>query len=1093
MKRGALVCVVLALSILCHSVLFVPAKAHAAPYDLMVIGPEEFAVPLNALVAHKNATGIPAVLVTLESIYRTFAGTDQPEKIKQAIRYYKENSSIKYAMLVGDVDKFPVRWVTFQRRDAPFEVEYYFPSDLYYADLYDRTGAFCTWNFDGDAYFGEHRVSLNWASDPYSVNADRMDFHPDVAVGRIPASTLEEVHTYVAKVIRYEYLTSGATWFNNVLLLAGSGRECDPGIHFEDIRNYLGPSFSYESYIDGCYDAASADTPLRPCRCQAGETQAQCEARTKLSGDQIDIFVNKTGDLAGRPDSAFSNIGFLAYHNHTSTVGDYVNGINNAGRFTIAFSDGCGDGGFGGVPPGEVSRFAPVGGAGGQDLCYRTGGRTLNVTFFDHYLDQDGDGNDEKYYEIVDCVIDGTSYSLVGDRCGGGFFSSMTFASDFDGTGNPIARTRPYILNAPVPEPLQPGCDADFNPETKLFSKNATTLQETGWIGLVAATKGAAFPANGEMETLFFKGYRSPHPSVGGRNRLGDMWRSMVEYWLEEVVFTGSGDFFLTNYFSKYHMGPEWFESTSASVIQHAMMYSLFGDPSLRVGGVPSLSDTLPPTTTADAIGISGGTGVVSIPLTATDHGSPPSGVRETRYRINHGRWAIGDRPSITVSGDPRDDGYRTIEYYSIDYLGNQESVGTSRVGIDTYPPATSVLLNGEAPGMVVCACLCLPGGSCDCSCPPRGCYIDGVTATLNAEDRAPPPRPTPAEPTEVWSNTFGGSEIDEAMDIRETPDGGFILAGHTESSGAGRRDAWLIKVDGEGTLEWERTFGGERYDQAYAVGLTTDGGYAFAGYTNPAGSSDSDAWLVKTDASGIEEWGRTFGGSRRDEARAMKVTSDGGFVLAGFSDSFGTDGSRDVWLIRTEADGTQRWAYAYGGNRLDEGHAVAQTSDGGFILAGLTASFGAGREDAYLVKTDADGIQEWSATFGGTENDKAHDVQQTSDGGYIVTGWTSSVGSGSFDLWLIKTNSAGVEEWSRTFGFSYIDSGHSVAQTPDGGYIVAGYSSDSVHSGKDLWLIKTDSNGVVEWRRTFGGSREDYANAVRQTLDGGYIVAGRT
>jgi hypothetical protein len=568
----------------------------------------------------------------------------------------------------------------------------------------------------------------------------------------------------------------------------------------------------------------------------------------------------------------------------------------------------------------------------------------------------------------------------------------------------------------------------------------------------------------------------------------------MLEYWLEEVVFTGTGEFFLTDYFNKYHIGEEWREKAAAGVIQHAMMYSLFGDPSLRVGGVPGLSDTLAPTTAAEDGGIFGGAGtVVSVPFTATDHGSPPSGVRETRYRINRGSWATGDRASIPVSGDPRDDGYRTIEYYSIDYMGNQEPVNTATVGVDTYPPGTSVLLNGEAPGMVVCACICPPGSSCDCSCPPRGCYIDGVTVTLSGEDRAPAPRPAPAEPTEVWSNTFGGAAMDEAMDIRETPDGGFILAGHTDSAGAGERDAWLIKTDHEGNLEWERTFGGERYDRAYSVGVTPDGGYAFAGYTTPTGSSNSDAWLVKTDGSGHEMWSRTFGGTGRDEARAMKTTSDGGFVLAGFSDSFGTDGSRDVWLIRAEADGSERWAYVYGGGRSDEGHSVAQTADGGFIIAGFTSSFGAGGEDAYLVKTDAGGVQEWSATFGGTENDRACDVQQTSDGGYIIAGWTDSFGSGSLDLWLIKTDLRGVEEWSRTFGSAYLDGGYSVAQTSDGGYIVAGFYTSSMYSGKDLWLIKTDSSGVVEWRRTFGGSREDYANAVRQTSDGGYIVAGRT
>jgi hypothetical protein len=329
---------------------------------------------------------------------------------------------VKYVMLVGDVDKLPVRWVTSLVRNDPSQVDYYFPSDLYYADLYDRTGAFSTWNFDGDAYFGEHMVSRDWASNPHSVNVDRMDFHPDVAVGRVPASTIHEVDAYVAKVIRYEHLTSGSSWFDNVLLLAGSGRNCDPGVHFAEIQNALGPGFSYTSYIHNSYDTADKDHPMRPCTCRDGETEAQCDDRTKLTAEQRDIFLNKSGDIVGRPDSAFSDIGFLAYHNHTSTVGDYVNQIYNAGRFTIAFSDGCGDGGFAGAPPGELGRSANTGGAGGQNLCYRTGGRTLGFVFQDHYRDTDGNGEDETYYEIVNCVVDGTYLPLAGDRCGGGFF-----------------------------------------------------------------------------------------------------------------------------------------------------------------------------------------------------------------------------------------------------------------------------------------------------------------------------------------------------------------------------------------------------------------------------------------------------------------------------------------------------------------------------------------------------------------------------------------------------------------------------------------------------------------------------------------------
>ncbi|MBU0967397.1 MAG: hypothetical protein KKA54_13570, partial [Proteobacteria bacterium] len=815
------------------------------PFELLIVAPADFKPLLTVLQDHKNASLMPTDIITLEEIFSHFSGADEAEQVKRAIARFEENNGVKYVMLVGDMDLLPVRWVTHEDDNAPATRLYYYPSDLYYADLYDSGGSFSTWNFDGDAYYGEHLASRDCASNPFSVNTDRADFHPDVAVGRVPASTLAEVESYVAKIIYYEHLTALAPddWFHNMTLLAAGGRLCDPGIHFNDIQSFLDTDFSYASYLDQSFYLPNVDHAERPCDCNVGETLTACMSRTGLSAAQIDIFKNADDYLSNRPDAALENIGFLAYHDHTQSMGNsnYDSVINNTGRFTIAFSDGCSDGGFAGGPPGEMARFAPSL-AGGQDLPYREiGGRELNVTFVDSYQDTDHDGDDEKYYQIIDCVIDGTTYPLVGDHCGGGFFPDMTFTDDFDSGGGIISRSAPYIVNAPPPATMQPAtADREFHPERKLFAKNSTTDEETGWIGLVAATKSASFPANGELESLFFQGYRYPHATVAGRNRLGDMWRSMEEYWLEEI-FDAGGNFLLTGFLDKFDMDRgTWFNPYCSRSLEHAMMFNLFGDPSLRVGGVAGLHDSLPPETScADGI-ILGGSGAVTIPLTATDYGSPPSGVRNTWYRINEGSWQTSTNPTIPLSAGSTSDGYYTLNFYSEDYVGNVETENEAVIGIDTYPPRTSILLDGEAPFFLLCAC---PIGM-DCDCPERGCFTKEVEVTLSAVDNPAPVAPAESAPTEIWNAPLGGTSSDIFNAVRQTGDRGFIMAGFSSTDSAGGYDAWLMKTDGDGNKEWDKTFGGTEFDKAYDVLQATDGGYLIAGQTSSFSAGSSDGWL---------------------------------------------------------------------------------------------------------------------------------------------------------------------------------------------------------------------------------------------------------
>ena len=310
------------------------------------------------------------------------------------------------------------------------------------------------------------------------------------------------------------------------------------------------------------------------------------------------------------------------------------------------------------------------------------------------------------------------------------------------------------------------------------------------------------------------------------------------------------------------------------------------------------------------------------------------------------------------------------------------------------------------------------------------------------------------------FAKTFGedGYQYD-GRDVQQTADGGFIVAGWTNSFSNGDSDSWLIKTNSNGGEEWNQNFGGSNADVGLSVAQLTDGGYIVTGYTESLGSDAKDAWLYKTDMQGNALVIELFGGSGDDIGESVLQTNDGGYIVTGYTESFG-NGSNDIWLIKTDSDCNQEWSRTFGGSNNDFGKSVRQTNDGGYIVTGWTNSSGNGNYDSWLIKTNSNGNEEWSQTFGGTDIDVGESVLQTNDGGYIVTGWTNSSGSGNYDSWLIKTNSNGNEEWNQTFGGTDIDIGESVRQTNDGGYIVAGWTNSSGSGGYDFWLIKTDPEG---------------------------------
>ena len=292
---------------------------------------------------------------------------------------------------------------------------------------------------------------------------------------------------------------------------------------------------------------------------------------------------------------------------------------------------------------------------------------------------------------------------------------------------------------------------------------------------------------------------------------------------------------------------------------------------------------------------------------------------------------------------------------------------------------------------------------------------------------------------------------------------------------------------------EWNQTYGGESYCEALSVVQTSDGGYALAGVTTSFGASSSDFWLVKTDPAANMLWDKTYGGADYERVESVVQTSDGGYALAGVTTSFGA-GGWDFWLVKTDVAGNMLWNQTYGGTSDEGAFSVVQTADGEYVIAGYTTSFGAGGEDAWLVKTDVAGNMLWNQTYGGTGNDEALSVIQTSDGGYAIAGDTTSFGAGIVDFWLVKTDSAGNELWNHTYDKTSLDWVWSVVQTSDGGYAIAGSSGSSSDVGlSDFWLVKTDSSGNMLWNQAYGGAYLENGFSVVQTADGGYIVAGET
>ena len=315
------------------------------------------------------------------------------------------------------------------------------------------------------------------------------------------------------------------------------------------------------------------------------------------------------------------------------------------------------------------------------------------------------------------------------------------------------------------------------------------------------------------------------------------------------------------------------------------------------------------------------------------------------------------------------------------------------------------------------------------------------------------------------WSRTFADVSSSASRRLIKTSDGGFAFAGDG-SDGA----VQLVKTDSIGNIIWNKSYGVLR--SSYSVVQTSDGGYAVAGdyIVSP---SNRDFWLVKTDADGNKQWESTYGGAGIEVAYSMIQTSDGGYAMAGGTNSFGPN--YDGWLVKTNSTGDVQWSRNYGGAGWDEDfRSVVQTREGGYVMAGETNGFVG---NIWLVKTDADGNMQWNYSYGaGT----AIDVIQTADGGYAMPG---ALGLAN----LVKTDANGILQWSRKY--PSLDGAYSIVETSDEGYALAGYK---FYNGNSAFsVVKTDASGNIQWSRTYDSPEQDFADSVVQTRDGGFAILG--
>lgn len=323
--------------------------------------------------------------------------------------------------------------------------------------------------------------------------------------------------------------------------------------------------------------------------------------------------------------------------------------------------------------------------------------------------------------------------------------------------------------------------------------------------------------------------------------------------------------------------------------------------------------------------------------------------------------------------------------------------------------------------------------------------------------------------------------------------------------------------------IQWEKTIGGSNLDQAKSIKQTNDGGYIVVGNSSSidgdvTGNHSSnqtyltDFWVVKLNSSGAIQWQKALGGSSIEEANSVQQTSDGGYIVAGTAassdgDATGGHGSFDYWIIKLDSSGNIQWKKMLGGSMVEHAHSIRQTTDSGYIIAGYSNSVNGditgnhGSEDFWIVKLDQSGNLQWQKSLGGGDKDSAYSIQQTSDGGYITIGVSLSTNGdatgnhGNYDIWVVKLNASGSIQWQKSLGGSNDDTAYTIRQTSDGGYIFAGTSSSNDgdvigNTGSNMWIVKLNNTGNIQWQKIYGTNEfYEVPLSIIQTSDHNYVI----
>jgi uncharacterized delta-60 repeat protein len=344
------------------------------------------------------------------------------------------------------------------------------------------------------------------------------------------------------------------------------------------------------------------------------------------------------------------------------------------------------------------------------------------------------------------------------------------------------------------------------------------------------------------------------------------------------------------------------------------------------------------------------------------------------------------------------------------------------------------------------------------------------------------------------WARTYGGNNTDLLYSIDKTSDGGFVVAGLTRSNSAGLNDIEITKIDGRGIVQWHRLLGGSADDEAVGIRQMPDGGYIVLGEAGTGSPGFAELYLCKLSSTGAMIWQKTYGGASTDRGYSLELTPDGGFVVAGGGGSFPR--LDDYWVIKFNADGDSQWQKIYGGSSADRAFQIKRTSDGGYIVVGYSYSYGGGIDGAlWIVKLGINGDIQWQKSYV-IGRFFPRGIAQTPDGGYAVLVYADDLGAGTTDVLILKLSADGTVAWARTYGGTKPDIPCSIAVTSDGSILFSGMTQSFGHGDYDLWLVKLNSSGGIIWERTYGGTELDGSgtgDALLEAPGNSLLVGGYT